>query len=110
MWVYDPETLAFLSVNEAAILHYGYSREEFLRMTIKDIRPFDSLPDFLERVRSTSEGFNYSGDWLHQKKNRSVINVEITSHQIVFDGKRARLVMASDITERAICVRLRRAP
>ena len=50
MWIYDRETLAFLAVNDAAILSYGYSREEFLAKTIKDIRPPEDIPSLLEKV------------------------------------------------------------
>jgi len=50
MWVYDQETLDFLAVNEAATAHYGYSREEFLRMTIKDIRPPEEIPALMDNL------------------------------------------------------------
>ncbi len=93
MWVYDLETLAFLAVNEAAINHYGYTREEFLAMTILDIRPTEELTVPARRAEETAT-------WRHQKKDGSVIDVEITSHKLIFVGRPAELVLANDSTER----------
>lgn len=104
MWVYDVETLRFLAVNNTAIEHYGYSRDEFLAMTIKDIRPPEDLPKLLEQVRREREvgaaEFLWAGEWRHIKKDGTVIFVDIISSDIVWDGRPARLVLASDITER----------
>ncbi|MGB9178004.1 MAG: ATP-binding protein [Pyrinomonadaceae bacterium] len=100
MWVYDLETLAFLAVNEAAILHYGYSREEFLAMTIKDIRPAEDVTSLMENVLSVTSGIDRAGTWRHRKKEGAMIDVEITSHQLIFAGRKAEVVLASDITER----------
>lgn len=100
MWVYDLETLRFLAVNEAAVDNYGYSRQEFLSMTIKDIRPSEDIPAVMKSVRNFSAGIDKAGVWRHRKKNDSVIDVEITSHQITFAGRQAKLVLPNDITER----------
>ncbi len=100
MWLYDVESLAFLAVNDAAVHHYGYSREEFLAMTIQDIRPPEDVPAFLEKVSRVSSGLNVVGVWRHRKKDGTVIDVEITSHALVFSGRRAGVVLANDITER----------
>ena len=100
MWVYDLETLAFLAVNESAVRHYGYSREDFLAMTIKDIRPADELPALYDSIARRSEGVNGVGIWRHLKKDGTIIEVEITSHLLVFDDRRAELILAHDITER----------
>jgi len=70
MWVYDLETLAFLEVNDAAINHYGYSREEFLSMTIKDIGPIEDIPALLKDVELDNQRFNVAGKWRHLKKKR----------------------------------------
>jgi|GEM_PF-193654 len=105
MWVYDLNTLSFLDVNNAAIAHYGYSREEFLSMTIMDIRPSKDVPKLLENVdrirsgRSTSP-IDHAGPWGHRRKDGSIIDVEITSHILTFDGREAELVLVSDITNR----------
>ena len=100
MWVYDLESLAFLDVNNAAISHYGYSREEFLSMTIKDIRPAEDVPRLLENVAHASDGLDKAGIWRHIRKDGSVIEVEITSQVILFDQRRAEMVLLYDITER----------
>ncbi len=100
MWVYDIESLRFLMVNNAAVSHYGYAREEFLGMTIAEIHPPEDVPPLLQTVQSLAEGFDASGVWRHRKRDGSVINVEITSHALNFVGRRARVVLAHDITER----------
>ena len=99
MWIYDRETLAFIAVNDAAIRHYGYSRNEFLRMTIRDIRPSADVPWLLEKVSGITPGMN-SASGRHLKKNGALIEVEIVSHTLSFNGKRAELVLAMDTTER----------
>jgi two-component system cell cycle sensor histidine kinase/response regulator CckA len=100
MWVYDLETLRFLTVNEAAIHHYGYTREEFLSLSIADIRPQEDVPLLLEQVSTISGKLNKSGVWRHQRKDGSLIDVEVVSHELIFAGRRAELVLAHDITER----------
>jgi len=100
MWVFDLESLRFLAVNEAAVLHYGYSREEFLAMTIKDIRPPEDVPGLLDAVAKTTQGISHSGVWRHRKKDGAIIQAEISSHAIPFDGRSAQLVLAHDVTER----------
>ena len=100
MWIYDLETLAFLEVNKAAINHYGYSREEFLSMTIADIRPKDDINALIKNLKQVSATHSFSGEWRHLKKNGEIINVEITSHEITFNGHKARHMMVNDITDR----------
>jgi PAS domain S-box-containing protein len=95
MWVYEVKTLRFLAVNEAAIRHYGYSESEFLSMTTKTIRAPETIPVLLKQ---TTRG--YAGLWKHRKKDGSLLDVEITSNGIVFDGRQAQLVLALDVTER----------
>ncbi|MBL6980535.1 MAG: PAS domain S-box protein, partial [Anaerolineales bacterium] len=100
MWVYELESLAFLAVNDAAIHQYGYSRAEFLSMTIKDIRPGEDIPVLLKNISQVSEGLDEAGVWRHQKKDGALIEVEIISHVLHWAGKRAELVLANDITDR----------
>ncbi|PYK31417.1 MAG: hypothetical protein DME57_03815 [Verrucomicrobia bacterium] len=97
VWVYDPETLAFLAVNQAAIDRYGFSREEFLSMTIKDIRPAHDVATLLDDV---SESSSETTRWRHRKKNGAEIDVEITARSISFNGRDARLVLVNDVTAR----------
>jgi len=100
MWIYELETLAFLDVNDAAIQHYGYSREEFLSMTIKDMRPPEDIPALLENISRVTEGLDRAGTWRHIKKNGTLIYVEIISHTLTFAGRRAEIVLALDVTEK----------
>lgn len=100
MWIYDPETLKFLEVNELAVYHYGYSREEFLNMTLRDIRPSEDIP-YLEEILSSHKGKLRKINLVrHKKKDNSLIYVEITSHSIDFEGKNAVFVLAMDVTKR----------
>jgi len=100
VWVYDAETLAFLDVNASAIAYYGYSREEFLALTIKDIRPEEDVPAVLESVAKSEITSEDRGIWRHRKKDGTFIDVEIRSHPFLYLGRQARLVVATDITER----------
>lgn len=100
MWVYDKETLAFLAVNEAAIEHYGYSRDEFLSMTIKDIRSSEDVAALLRKVSLPRTKLDQAGVWRHVKKNGVVIDVEVTAYPLNFAGRPAVLILANDATER----------
>lgn len=97
--VYDLQTLMFLAVNNAAVSRYGYSHEEFLSMTISDLYTLEDIPRLLLILSKLDEG-EQTGIWPHRLKNGSLIEVEITSHRIMFGGKRAHFVLANDITER----------
>jgi PAS domain S-box-containing protein len=100
MWVYDAETLAFLDVNDAAVEWYGYSRDEFLAMTIKDIHPPEDIAALLENVSKLTSDYDAPDLWRHRKKDGTIIDVEITSHCLHFTERPARLVLANDVTER----------
>lgn len=100
MWVYDLETLRFLAVNDAAIRDYGYSREEFLKMTIMDIRPAEDRPRLHFNLAAVSEGLDDAGLWRHRTRDGRCIDVDIRSSVIKFDGRRAELVIARDVTAR----------
>ena len=100
MYIYDVETLAFLEVNLAAIKHYGYSKEEFLQMTIKDIRPSEDIPTLLTEVKDKRDIYKPTGEWRHIKKNGEIIFVDITTVSVISNSRRVRHVMIQDITER----------
>jgi PAS domain S-box-containing protein len=100
MWVFDEETYSFLAVNDAAVAHYGWSREEFLNLTIHEIRPAEEIPRMLEYLARRLAGSQHGGVWRHRKKDGTLMDVEIDSHELVFNGRRARVVLATDITER----------
>ncbi|MBK0379057.1 PAS domain-containing protein [Mucilaginibacter segetis] len=102
MWVFDIETLKFLNVNTAAIKHYGYTLDEFLKMTVKDIRPKEDHTEFDMTMKMVAEqnGSGYSGIFRHKKKNGQIIKVEIQSNFITFNNRQTHIVLANDITER----------
>lgn len=102
--VYDLNTLQFLDVNTAAVQHYGYSKEEFLAMTIREIRPENDIPKLekaIEEAREKTERY-FTRGFRHRKKNGEIIDVELTSNPIVFDGNRAEIVLATDVTEKLL--------
>ena len=100
MWVYDAETLAFLDVNDAATNLYKYSRDEFLTMTIMDIRPPEEIPRLLKDIGQNPAATKSRGIWRHQSKDGSEILAEASSHSIDFAGRPAVVVLASDVTRR----------
>ncbi len=100
-WVFDFNTLEFLDVNQAAIAHYGYTKEEFLSMTIRDIRPADEM-DQLENVLASEQlwaQFVKKGVFTHRKKSGELINVEIQSNNIFYKGRSAKIIIVNDITK-----------
>ncbi|HUO84054.1 MAG TPA: response regulator [Thermoanaerobaculia bacterium] len=101
-WVYDEGTLAFLAVNQAAVQQYGYSRDEFLGITIKDIRPPQDVADLMQVLREHPEDTTPRtfGVFRHRRKDGSTLEVEISSAEIHFAGRAAGLVLAVDVTER----------
>jgi PAS domain S-box-containing protein len=105
MWVYDRESLGFLAVNEAARQRYGWTREEFLRMTIKDIRPLAEVSRLMEHIRRQRGGrreLGSSGTWTHLRKDGTPMEVEVASSPIVLRGRPASLTLVTDVTERRL--------
>ena len=100
MWVFDRETFAFLAVNQAAVTHYGWSQEEFLRMTAKDIRPPDEIPALLAVMDQLGEEPLRPGVFRHRRKDGTPIDVETIGNPLLFYGRPAVLVLANDVTER----------
>lgn len=100
MWICDEETLAFLAVNEAAVRQYGYSRDEYAKMTLKDIRPVADVPMLLKAVKEQRGRLVEKGGlWRHRKKDGSMIYADVTLSSVNFDGRAARLLLAHDVTE-----------
>lgn len=100
MWVYARDTQAFLAVNDAAVQRYGYSQDEFLSMTVRDIRPPEDVPAFVEHSAHKPTGIHSAGIWRHKKKDGEIIHVEIITHELSFGGCEAQLVVAHEVTER----------
>jgi PAS domain S-box-containing protein len=106
MWVYDLETLVFLAVNHAAIAHYGYTRDEFLAMNILDIRPPQEVARLMQRIAQVrQQDVRDAGIWTHRRKDGTLIDVEIVSHTLDFDGRRAQIIHINDVTERLVAER-----
>ena len=98
-WVYRRDTMQFMAVNDAAVASYGYSRGEFLAMTLLDIRPQEDAEDLKRAVRRREEG-GRGQLWRHRRKDGSLIDVRIYAADMEFEGHSCRLVLAEDVTER----------
>jgi len=99
-WVFDLTTLRFVAVNDAMVRHYGYSREELLRMTTADIRAPEDVPRLLDVLRSASPGAGRYGIWRHKRKDGGFIDADITGHTMDVRGRRWMIVYAEDVTEK----------
>jgi diguanylate cyclase (GGDEF)-like protein/PAS domain S-box-containing protein len=99
MWMYDTETLAFLQVNDAAAHQYGYAREEFLRMTMADIRPGEEFSRLAAELQHACES-PLNGPWRHQRRDGSFMLVDIASHQLEYNGRKVTFSLMQDVTER----------
>jgi diguanylate cyclase (GGDEF)-like protein/PAS domain S-box-containing protein len=101
MWIYNLQSLKVMLVNDAAIAKYGYSRSEFLNLSIKDLRLAEDVPALLhevERTANAEESLTASGPWRHQKKDGTLIWVDISGHKLEHDGQPSELIVARDIT------------
>lgn len=97
-WVFDVATLKFLEVNSAAVKQYGYSKDEFLDMSILDLRPDEDKDKLLADVSAGREGFHLPQVWTHRRKDGSLFEVNIYTADLEFGGKPARLILAEDIS------------
>lgn len=100
MWIFDLETLGFLEVNKAATDHYGYSKEEFMKMTLKDLRSVEDRSYFQNKTFRTDDSSGPIGEYRHAKKNGEIIFVEVSAHTVFYQGRKARHVLVHDITDR----------
>jgi PAS domain S-box-containing protein len=99
MWLYDPHTLRFLEVNAAAVERYGYTRDEYLNMNITDMRPPEDVPKLMEWLKKPAEQ-RTQVQARHRRKDGSTLDVDVHAQTVDFGGRRARLVMAQDVTQR----------
>ena len=100
MWVYDKDTLEFLEVNQTAVLEYGWSREEFLRMTVLEVRPEEERAFAGGAMRRKRDGFSDTGPWRHRTRSGEIRFVQIRAQVIDYQGRKAGLVAAWDLTQR----------
>ncbi len=99
MWIYDIETYKFIKVNNAALGAYGYNHNEFLNMSIYDIRPESEREKVDNFINEPHNGVKHAGVWEHMKANGLTFKVSIISHPVTFGNKKCSLVMANDVTE-----------
>jgi PAS domain S-box-containing protein len=105
LWVWEVGSLNFIDVNEAAIMQYGYSREEFLKMKVTDVRPESDIENLMIFFDNAPAGYRKAGIWKHKKKDGSLIDVEVTSHDFNYKDKKCRIVLVNDVTEKLIVER-----
>jgi PAS domain S-box-containing protein len=101
-WIYDEHTLRFLEVNDAALRMYGYTEEEFQQMTLAEIRPPSEVPKLMDDINLVRQdpAASLVSEWRHMKKNGELMDVQVSAHSIEYEGKKARVVAITDITER----------
>jgi PAS domain S-box-containing protein len=101
LFLFDPGSFRFLAVNDAALRQYGYSREEFLGMTIQQLRPPEDVPELMRHLASPAVNGVRRGTFRHRRKDGSIFQVDVTSHAMEVGGASTRLVIATDVSERA---------
>jgi PAS domain S-box-containing protein len=100
MWMISLPEKNFLAVNAAAVDYYGYSKAEFLGMNIRDLRPAPDTTNLHDVISTYKSGINNTGIWQHKKKDGTVVKVNLITHDIIYQGKHAKLVLANDVTEK----------
>jgi PAS domain S-box-containing protein len=100
MFVYDTQSLRLLALNDAAVRRYGYTRDEFLKLSLADIRPAEDVPNMHAIVREVqkSRSATVPGIWRHCHKNGTPFHVRVSGHDLVFDNRRARMVQVIDVS------------
>lgn len=100
MWMVSQSTLDIIAVNEAAAAHYGYTKEEFLKLNPLNLRPSEDIAAYIAHIKKEYTGIQKPGIWRHKKKDGSIIMVEIITHDVVYENSPARLILANDVTEK----------
>ncbi len=98
-WVFDIDSCQFLEVNDAAINHYGYSKEEFLAMNIADIRSAEDADNLQEALKIIKAKESNTAQGRHRLKNGTIIDVNLYWHNMDYENHNTVLVVAQDITE-----------
>lgn len=102
MWMTTMPGLDIIDVNESAIKQYGYTREEFLKLNAKDMRPPEDVEIFLKEVKKMKSGINNTRAWRHKRKDGTILHVEIYSHVIFYEGQKVWLGLSHDVTDKYI--------
>ena len=100
MWIYDRETLGFESVNDAALAHYGYTREQFLKMTLMDIRPTEEFHAVVKELKQAEPAQQLTGPWRHQRRDGSFIQVDVATQHMQSEGRELAFSLVQDVTDR----------
>ncbi|MBL7744911.1 MAG: PAS domain S-box protein [Chitinophagaceae bacterium] len=100
MFMFRLPDFLIIDANEAAVRQYGYSHEEFLHMTVKDIRPEEDVPAFIKMARSYTDG--NLGIWRHKKKNGDIMKAEVFAHSLLYRNQQMRLVSINDVTRQLV--------
>ncbi len=100
MWMISSADFSFIDVNNAALQHYGYTKEEFLSMKSTQIRPEADQNKYIEESKKRIPGLSHRGIWRHRKKDGTLISVEIYANDIEYEGKQVRLVLSNDVTNK----------
>ena len=101
MFIWDFETLNIIDCNQEALLKYGYTREEFLQLNIRNIRPKEDI-SLINAATANEEVYGqiHKNVWRHLKKNGELMHLEITGHLMDYNGRRVSLTLLNDITEK----------
>lgn len=102
MWLYDVASLRFMQVNSAAVRKYGWSREEFLALTLADIRPPEDGAQLLHSAATSSQPVAQAVRWRHRLRDASLIQVELTTHELDYQGRPSRLATVHDVTDKLL--------
>ena len=102
MWLYDRETLRFLAVNDSVVQHYGYTREELAAMSTTQFHPGEDVAMLMKALDEAVGGPLRMREWRHRRKDGSMIHVEVMARSLEYNGRPARLVIATDITEKKL--------
>lgn len=100
MWILGLSGNDFIDVNESALKHYGYTREEFLALSAEKIRPEEDREKYLQESKKTIPGISHRGIWRHKNKDGAIMFVEIYANDYIYEGKNVRLVLSNDITQK----------
>ena len=100
MWIFEKDTLNIIDVNDAAIAQYGFARDEFVKMNARELRDPEDVERFTAFATSKRNIQESAGVWKHKRKDGSFLFAEVFAHDITFDGRPGRLVLANEITQK----------